>query len=145
MTARVGRFAFLGILVFIVAALLTAGKAAPTRFEYPEDRVGDIAEAYITAFSSGQDSLMVVFQDTFFSRLARERYPVDEQLWRYRRLYAMLGALSPERVVASEETTLVLLAKSEALGTWFHVNIELDDGTPRMVRRLLVEPAARPE
>lgn len=145
MTVPAGRFMFLGVLLFALAALLPVERAAAGEFEYPEDRAGDIAEAYITAFSSGQDSLMAVFQDTFLSTDARERHSIGERLWQYRSLYAMLGALSPERVVTREDTTLVLLAKSEELGTWFHVNIELDDGTPRMVRRLLVEPAARPE
>jgi hypothetical protein len=144
MFAAVG-FMFIAGSILAPSASIPGGLAAAAGFTYPKGRVGEIAQSYIVAFSSGEDSLMTVFHATYLSEEMRGAHPLDDELWQYQRLYGMLGTLSPQQVVRNKGSELVLLAKSETLGSWFHLNIELDEGTPRMVRRLQVQPAPRPD
>jgi hypothetical protein len=132
-----GAILLLGTLPGIVAADEVKG------FDYPKGAAGEIAEAFIETFSTGEDSLMAEFFETCLSEAAVREDSVKTRVWEYHRLYSLFGELIPHKIIKNEEFNLVLRVKSEKLETWFHLNIEMDRAAPGFLLDVDFAPAAR--
>ena len=137
------------ILAAGLAAAVLTGLAGPAGagagFAYPDGVSGDIARAYVEAFSSGSDSLMTAFHRAYLSEAGSEEASIETRLWEYRRVHKMLGALTPHRVVKNDESMLMLIVKSSKLDTWFELGIEMDADSSGMVVDVDLQPAAKPK
>ena len=122
-----------------------AGSGQGKEFEYPSGRIGEIAEAYVRMFSSADDSLASKFYYNYLSPAAMEEHPLKDQLWRYHHLHELLGVITPLSVVENKETGLVMLVKSEAIESYFHVGLELDGEKPPKLKDFYIRPAPRPK
>ena len=144
--AEVGPLLMAGCLLAALAGVPgTVGGAEGKEFAYPKGIAGEIAEAYIEVFSTGEDSLMTGFYETYLSEGAVEEHSVKTRVWEYHRLYGLFGELAPHQIIKNDKSVLVLLVKSEKLETWFHVSIEMDEAAPGLLLDMDVQPAARPK
>jgi len=114
-------------------------------FEYPEGRMGDVAAIFLHAFDSDGDAAIADFHKTYLSEAALKAHPLDQQLWRYNSMAGMLGTLTPQKVVEKKASSLVLLVKSEEIGTYFHLGLEFNDAKPKMLDDFFIRPAAKPK
>ena len=57
----------------------------------------------------------------------------------------MLGTISPYSVTKRNNSKIVLLVRSDKLGTWFKVGVEMDKNLPGKAARIYVRPASAPE
>jgi hypothetical protein len=137
------QLAVLAIIVPVVTGLAVDGQSKD--FEYPKGRAGEIGRAYVEAFSSGDDSLATQFYNTYLSAPAMDERPLKDQLWRYHHLYDLLGVLIPQSVVENKPSSLILLVKSEAIDSYFHVGLELDSASPAKLSDVYIRPAPRPK
>lgn len=135
------------LYTFVVAAalLVLGGDVRSEDFAYPEGRVGEVAKAFVTAFSSGDEDVATKFYNTYLSAEAMEEHPLKDQLWRYQHMYNLLGAITPQSIVSHEGASLVLLVESETLQSFFHVGIELNSATPPLLIDAYIRPAPRPK
>ena len=115
------------------------GKEAAA-FNFPDDRAGTIAEAFITTFNSGEQATVSDFLSTYTSEERREE--MEKELWAYKRLFELLGTLTPQSVVDSKEADIVVLVRSEAVGSYFNVGISLDEGAPAMLDEHFIRPGS---
>jgi hypothetical protein len=145
-----------GRIVATVGPLLIAGcimmlgtlpgivvEAEGNGFDYSKGTAGEIAEAFIETFSTGEDSLMAGFFQSYLSERALEEHSVKTRVWEYQRLFSLFGKFTPHKIIKDEELNLVLQVKSEKLGTWFHLNIEMDEAAPGFLLDVDFQPAAR--
>ncbi|UCH85041.1 MAG: hypothetical protein JSW50_04960, partial [Candidatus Latescibacterota bacterium] len=124
----------IGFLVIGLAAPPLAGPVTAEKgFAYPDGPSGEIARAYVEAFSSGADSLMIAFHESYLSEKGIEEASIKTRMWEYRRLHNMLGTLLPHSVVKNDDSSLVLMVKSKKLDTWFQLGIEMDADSTGMV------------
>lgn len=152
---------FRAIRLTVVAVTLFAALAAPARpqaeeaakgstkpsavkgFDFPSNRSGEVAEAFITTFNSGDSTSVSGFLADFCSEARRPE--LEKELWAYGRLYELLGALTPYSIAESSANSIVVLVRSDNVGSYFNVGITLDDGTPAMVVEHFIRPAAPPK
>jgi len=145
--AAVGLRLVIAGLILVVPGAVTEGiaTAAGKQLSYPEGKSGELAQIYIDTFGSGVDSLMAGFFDSHLSEAGAEEATIKQRLWEYRRLYNLLGELTPYEVVKNDTTMLVVLVKSEKLNTWFHVNLEMDELSPGKLLDVDLQPAGKPK
>lgn len=120
-------------------------ESSDTSFTYPKERRGEIARAFIDAFNSGDENRMRDFHYSFGADATTNSETVEDAVWQNQRLHKLLGALVPYRLARSDDSTLVLLARSDTLKSWFHVGFELSRTEPAQVMGQFIRPAPRPD
>jgi hypothetical protein len=144
--AAVGALAVAGSCLIVLGVLPgTIELAAGAEFAYPPGAAGVIAADYIETFSTGKDSLLTAFFESYLSERAAEMQPVKTRVWECHRLYSLFGVLAPQELIENDESLLVLRVKSEKVGTWFQVSFEMDVDAPGKLLDVDFEPAARSE
>ena len=124
------------------------GNAAVTKavagFEYPAGDTGDVAEAFLDAFNTGNEEVVADFYVAHETEATFEKRPLKEQLYRYKGLYKLMGTLVPHGVLELEKSEIVLLVKSEKRGTWFKVGFEFESGVSGQLENHYVRPVPPP-
>ena len=137
----------------MVIVLATSGSSADdsspnatsTGFEYPGGSPSKIARAFVQAFNTGDETALADFCTTHESEAALEARSLKSQLYQYGGMSRMLGTISPHSVTNRNSSKIVLLVRSEKLGTWFKVGVEMDKNLPGKAARVYVRPASAPE
>ena len=119
--------------------------ATATGFEYPGGSPARIARAFVQAFNTGDETALANFCTTHESEAALEARSVKSQIYQYGSMSRMLGTLSPHSVTKRNNSKIVLLVRSEKLGTWFRVGVEMDKNLPGKAAHVYVRPAPAPE
>jgi len=117
-------------------------KAETTAFDFPKNREGEVAAAFIEAFSSGSEENLSAFMAKFGSEAWQAKG--SEEVYSYKRMHQLLGSLLPHSIVESKDADIVVLVRSKSIGAYFSVGLTLDEGTPRMLDDHFIRPAARP-
>ncbi len=114
-------------------------------FTYPDSRAGEIAQAWIEQFNSGDDEQTRRFEETYRAESALEKRSVEDRLARYPQLRGMLGTLSPHTVLDQTPNGIKLLARSGLMNMWLSLRFELEPEAPHKLKSLEVRPAADPD
>jgi len=114
-------------------------------FEYPAGSPAKIARAFVRAFNTGDETALADFCRTHESEAALEARSLKSQLYQYGSMSRMLGTLSPHSVTKRNQSKIVLLVRSEKLGTWFKVGVEMDKNLPGKAAHVYIRPAPAPE
>ena len=139
--------AILGLtLLFLTASVCLSGSAANAAgFSFPKGYLGTTAAKYIDAFNSGNDSLVAEFHTSNFTEASFEKKSLNSRLYKYQSLYKMFGELEPYETLKKSNSTLVIRARSEKLGSWFEIGFEADESAPNKLARQYIRPASRPK
>lgn len=137
----------------MVVVLATSGtfadenspNATGTGFVYPGGSPAKIARAFVQAFNTGDETALADFCVTHESDAALEKRSLKSQLHQYGSMSRMLGTLSPHKVTKRNNSKIVLLVRSEKLGTWFKVGVEMEKNLPGKAAHVYVRPAPAPE
>jgi hypothetical protein len=136
------------LVLFLIPSIPLADDAVPREtpsgFAYPQGSPGEMAEAYIEAFNTGDEGVVAAFYTERESQAALDKQSIKTQLYQYRSLFAMMGKLTPHSVLDHENSMIVLLVRSEKRGTWFKVGIELETGGAGKLSHHYVRPAPPP-
>jgi hypothetical protein len=142
----------LGTAVFVIGLMApgsfaddSSPNATSSGFEYPGGSPAKIARAFVTAFNSGDETALADFCTTHESEAALEARSLKSQIYQYGGLCRMLGTISPYSVTKRNNSKIVLLVRSEKLGTWFNVGVEMDKDLPGKAAHVYVRPASAPE
>ncbi|MEJ2720920.1 MAG: hypothetical protein P8181_07235 [bacterium] len=143
------RFASAVFAIILAASGAFAADDSPnatgTAFEYPAGPPAEIARAFVAAFNAGDESAMADFCTTHQSETALEERSLKSQLYQFGGLCRMLGTISPFSVTDRSSSKIVLLVRSEKLGTWFNVGVEMDKNQAGKASHVYVRPAPPPE
>ena len=141
------------LVIFLIPSIPLADDAVPreapnepaVEFTYPNGSLGNIAEAFIEAFNTGDEGVVADFYAERKSEAALEKQSLNTQLYRYRSLYGLMGRLTPHSVLDLENSMIVLLVRSEKRGTWFKVGLELEDCVAGKLSHHYLRPAPPPD
>ena len=106
----------------------------------PDTPAGRIAQAFIVAFNSGDDSQMRVFSESYRSTSALENKSMKERLEQYRRLHGDWGQLAVRSFESFDESTLTILVKPERGFSGLAMTFRFDNTPPNKLNEIRITP-----
>jgi CubicO group peptidase (beta-lactamase class C family) len=104
----------------------------------PETPAGQLATAYLKAFNSGDDKMMMEFFTNQISKASQARRSNEERLKIFRQMRADLGSLKIEDVSASSAQALTVIMRTEA-GEMVEFSFEMDEAEPQKLKAMRVD------
>lgn len=142
---RVATILGLALLFLTASVCLSVSASAAAGFSFPKGYLGTAAAKYIDAFNSGDDNLVAEFHTVYFTEASFETKSMNSRLYKYQSLYKMFGELEPVETLKKSNSTLVIRARSEKLGSWFEIGFETDKSEPNKLAHQYIRPTGKPK
>jgi hypothetical protein len=123
---------------FSLAVVPSAPAPTPTVSALPDTPPGQIAAAYLKAFNSGDDKLMMNFFNDQISKASQAKRSNEERLKMFRQMRADLGSLKIENVSESSALGLIVVMRTEA-GEMVEFSFEMDETEPQKLKGMRVD------
>lgn len=107
---------------------------------FPYTPVGRIAQAFVTAFNSGDENRMRAFAETHRSKSSLESASMKERLDYYRELYADWGQLVVRNVEPYDERHLTLTVKPQRGFSGLNLTFRCENAPPNKLEEIGITP-----
>lgn len=107
---------------------------------FPDTPVGRIAQAFVGAFNSGDESKMRAFAETHRSKSALESASMKERLDYYRELYTDWGQLVVRNVESYDERHLTLTVKPQQGFSGLSLTFRCENAPPNKLEEIGITP-----
>lgn len=140
----------LSIVSILILMIFVPFRDALSQSPLPKTPAGERVSAYIAAYNAGEKE-MRAFIESGWAAEALKSVPVDVRMQRYRQLRQNLGDIRLYRVVATSDSSLSTIIRSEKEG-WFEFGFGFENSPKRAISWISVlqtddpdQPAVAPE
>ncbi len=111
----------------------------------PDTTAGRLAEAFITAFNSGNDDTMRAFESTHRAVSALKDRSIDARVKQYHDLFERWGRLRIKSITDTNDLEIALLVEGRKLEHWLRFEFDLEESPPHGLIGVMIQGPIDPE